>query len=486
MQLISLTCFLIVVNAGSDVLDWGDKTFDTEVKDHEIVLIEFFAPWCGHCKRLAPEYEKAATKLKSNDPPVALAKVDCTAEKAVCDRFGVSGFPTLKIFKKGEMSSDYDGPREADGIVKYMRSHVGPSSKELNTIAEIEKYLAADEHSIIGFFEKESKLKDSFLKVADTDRDRFRFGHSSAKEILDKYQFTDDIVVFHPKRLHSKFEDPHIRYDGNYDTDKIKKFYQTKMQGLCGHRTSDSVSAFEKPLVVAYFNVDYVKDAKGTNYWRNRILKVAQDFKRKIHFAISNKDDFTHELEEFGLSDKKGSDKPIIAAHGATGEKYPMKDDYSPENFKKFLDDLVADKLESYMKSEPLPENDDTPTKTVVGKNFKEIVNQDKDVLIEFYAPWCGHCKKLTPIWDELGEKLAKENVVIAKMDATANDVPSIFTVTGFPTIYWVPKDKKTAPVVYQGGRELDDFMKYIAKESTEELNGFERDGKKKKGKKEL
>lgn len=62
----------------------------------------------------------------------------------------------------------------------------------------------------------------------------------------------------------------------------------------------------------------------GTNYWRNRILKVAQDYKRKVNFAISNKDDFSHELEEYGLGDKKSSDKPIVAAQGAKGEKYQM------------------------------------------------------------------------------------------------------------------------------------------------------------------
>lgn len=100
---------------------------------------------------------------------------------------------------------------------------------------------------------------------------------------------------------------------------------------------------------------------------------------------------------------------------------------FSPENLKKFVDDLLAGKLEPYLKSEPLPEhNDVTPVKVslfifltstnnldlaffkvVVAKNFKEIINQDKDVLVEFYAPWCGHCKKLSPIWDELGEKVS-------------------------------------------------------------------------------
>ena len=69
----------------------------------------------------------------------------------------------------------------------------------------------------------------------------------------------------------------------------------------------------------------------------------------------------------------------------------------------------------------------------MVAKNFEEIVNDpEKDVLIEFYAPWCGHCKSLEPKYKELGEKMAdEESVVIAKMDATANDVPPPYQVRG-------------------------------------------------------
>lgn len=253
---------------------------------------------------------------------------------------------------------------------------------------------------------------------------------------------------------------------------------------MCGHRTSDNAQSFEKPLIVVYYNVDYVKDLKGTNYWRNRVLKVAQDYKGKLTFAVGNKNDFSHELDEHGLGEKKDSEKPVAAAMGKNGEKYPMTEEFSPENLKKFAEDVLAGKLEAYMKSEPIPEDNDGPVTTVVAKNFKEIMEQDKDILIEFYAPWCGHCKKLAPIFDELGEKLKGENVVIAKMDATANDVPPSFGVTGFPTLFWIPKGKKTSPVKYSGGRELNDFVNYISKEATNELNGFGRDGKAKKQKK--
>lgn len=67
---------------------------------------------CGHCKRLKPEYAKAGELLRGED--IALAKVDCTeGGKETCSQFSVSGYPTLKIFKKGLVSSDYNGPREA-------------------------------------------------------------------------------------------------------------------------------------------------------------------------------------------------------------------------------------------------------------------------------------------------------------------------------------------------------------------------------------
>jgi protein disulfide-isomerase A1 len=96
----------------SDVHDLKADTFNDFIKDHELVLAEFFAPWCGHCKALAPEYETAATALKEKDIP--LVKVDCTAEADLCKEYGVEGYPTVKVFRGLENIAPYTGQRKSD------------------------------------------------------------------------------------------------------------------------------------------------------------------------------------------------------------------------------------------------------------------------------------------------------------------------------------------------------------------------------------
>jgi len=469
----------------SDVVELTDGSFSSEVDGKEIMLVEFFAPWCGHCKKLAPEYEEAATKLKVNDPPIPLAKVDCTeGGKGTCSKYGVSGYPTLKIFRNGEFSQDYQGSRDSAGIVQYMKKQAEPTSKEISTLVELNKKLESDTAVIVGFFDKDDEIKTEFMTVADQLRESHTFAHTSSEEVMAELGHRDAMVIFRPKHLNSKFEPNKEVFTGTETSFYMKKFIEETVHGMVGHMTSENEAQFKKPVCVVYFKVDYKLNPKGTNYWRNRVLKVATEFQNKVmKFAIASKTDFQRFLSDVGF--KTDDEEVNVVIRSDDGSKYKMTEKFSVDNFKAFLTQYFNAELTPYIKSEAVPEENDGPVKVVVGQTFDEIVNDpNKDVLIEFYAPWCGHCKNLEPIYKELGEKVKDvKDIVIAKMDATANDVPPTFKVEGFPTIYFAPMNNKDKPLKYSGARDVDSFVEYLQREATNTFK-LPSAGKKKKSKK--
>merc|ERR1719265_2439875 len=129
-------------------------------------------------------------------------------------------------------------------------------------------------------------------------------------------------------------------------------------------------------------------------------------------------------------------------------KKYPFTEEMTADGVRTFVSDFLAGKLNPTLKSEEVAADDQTHDVVVVrGTSFADIVlENDEDVLVEFYAPWCGHCKKLAPILDEVGARLKNNaNVVIAKMDSTANEVNvDGLSVKGYPTLYFFKgNDKK-------------------------------------------
>jgi protein disulfide-isomerase A1 len=104
-----------------DVLVLTDNNFKDAIKKHRNILVQFYAPWCGYCKSLAPEYAKAAGILAADGSSFKLAKVDATVEKTLSKDFGIRGFPTMKYFVKGKLKSEYNGTRDAAGIVAWAK-----------------------------------------------------------------------------------------------------------------------------------------------------------------------------------------------------------------------------------------------------------------------------------------------------------------------------------------------------------------------------
>ncbi|XP_030956450.1 probable protein disulfide-isomerase A6 [Quercus lobata] len=112
-----------------DVVVLTEDNFDKEVGQDRDALVEFYAPWCGHCKKLAPEYEKLGSSFKKAKT-VLIGKVDCDSHKSICSKYGVSGYPTIKWFPKGSLEpKKYEGARNAEALAEFVNKEGGTNVK---------------------------------------------------------------------------------------------------------------------------------------------------------------------------------------------------------------------------------------------------------------------------------------------------------------------------------------------------------------------
>lgn len=160
-------------------------------------------------------------------------------------------------------------------------------------------------------------------------------------------------------------------------------------------------------------------------------------------------------------------------SHGFQGaKKYRLdtrKGAVKSDDVLHFLDDYEQKKLKPYLRSEPEPVvGDETgPVHVIVGSTFSGIVHDETvDVLVDFYAPWCGHCRKLEPTYKELAKRLRHVRTLkIAKLDATRNEVEGMM-IQSYPSIFLFPA-KGNRKVEYEGRRGLEDFVAFLHRHAT-------------------
>jgi len=455
--------------AGDDnVLVLKDSTFDKAIKDNNLILVEFYAPWCGHCKKLAPEYSKAADQLV--DTEAKLAMVDATEEKNVGEEYEIKGFPTLKLFRNGKVS-DYEGGRTAADIVKYMKSFIGPAVKEVGDQDALDT-LVKENSVVVALFadaESDEAAANTFAKIADDHRTEYTFVSAPAALGSKHCKDGQKLVVL------KTFDDLAAAYSGDIEEEPVMAFIGAESLPLLAEVGPENYSKYMArglPFAWLFINPDEkdVSDAAIAE-----VTKVASEFKGKLSFVWLSGKQYESMVTKMALSGKK---LPALAIEDDKGRHFPLDesaDKVTSADVKALVQGFLDGKIEAKIKSEPKIEKNPDPEDGVwilTGNEFQaEAVDADKDVLVEFYAPWCGHCKKLKPVYAEVADYLKDTpGIRIAKMDATINDPPADIEVRGFPTIKFKKAGEKKFGE-YNGGRDKDAFLGFLKKNARTEFD---------------
>ncbi|KAM3317892.1 hypothetical protein ACQJBY_035549 [Aegilops geniculata] len=437
--------------------------FTTVLAARRHVMVEFYAPWCGHCRALAPHYAAAASHLAEQGADVALAKVDATEEQDLAQAHGVQGYPTLLFFIDG-VPRDYAGERTKDAIVAWIGKKLGPAVQNLTAVDEAEKIVTGDDVAVLAFLHHLSGAHSDELAAASRLEDTISFYQTTSPDVAKLFHI--DPEAKRPSVVLLKKEEEKLTFfDGEFRASAIAEFVSANKIPLITTLTQETAPAiFDNPIKkqILLFAV-----AKESSKFLPIIKETAKSFKGKLLFVFVERDN--EEVGEpvanyFGIT---GNETTALAYTGnEDAKKFFFSGEISLDSIKEFAQDFLEDKLTPSYKSDPVPESNDEDVKVVVGKSLDQIVlDESKDVLLEVYAPWCGHCQSLEPIYNKLAKYLRGiDSLVIAKMDGTNNEHPHA-KPDGFPTILFYPAGKKSfEPITFEGDRTVVEMYKFLKK----------------------
>ncbi len=296
--------------------------------------------------------------------------------------------------------------------------------------------------------------------------DEFKFYHTSeaaGKEAFPELTKTPTVVVLRD------FDEPKLFYTEEIKSEPIEAFLRKNQLPTVANFDQETVTVVfqrgsRKGVVLVY--------RPGTDdKAKEEFTKFAQANKSPeyLFIAASSRDEWGQRLVNFyGMSD---TDMPVVeglTVKNGEPQRFRHKGEIVLDQLNAFFVDLKAGKIAKFVKSEEIPATNPGPVYTVVGKSFKaDVIDNDMDVLVKFYAPWCGHCKHLAPIYVQTAEAL-KHNpkLRLVEIDATKNDIEGV-NVRSFPTIKFYKAGQKDKPIDFSGDRTQEGFTKFLKEKCT-------------------
>jgi len=338
---------------------------------------------------------------------------------------------------------------------------------------DFEKFSTSDKVVVVGFVKEGSDEYKALEANAKELRDQFVFGYIDDAELAKKAGAQVPGIV-----VYKQFDEGKAVLEGKITKESIEEFVKVESVPLMDELGPENYSKYmESGLPLVYLFTTDAEDKKTVGAWCEAIAKKVQG---KLNFVYIDAVKFSGHGKFLGLKENWPA---VIIQDVKHNTKFPYPQDkkIEKEALEKFIEDFQEGKLEPYVKSQDIPEKQEDGVYNVVAKTFDEVVlDKSKDVLLLFYAPWCGHCKKLAPTYIEIAKEINEaegSKVLVARMDATENDIPASSPwndLEGFPTVILFKAGDNT-PIVYEGDRSKESIIDFLKKNAVNEVKVAEK-----------
>lgn len=345
-HVISLFMFVLLSPVSADVIQMSAGNVQEILGSNELVFVNFYADWCRFSQILAPVFEETSNKVKEEFPmagKVAFAKVDCDAETTVAADYHITKYPTLKLFRNGQVvKKEYRGQRSSDSLAAYIREQLKDSIQvhtDLKSIDDLEQKKA----HVIGFFEsQDSENYKTFAKVASSLREDCLF-HSALGPVSQPERTTGDHIAFRPPN--TKGEDQ-VYMGSMTDYGALFQWAYGKCVPLVREITFENAEELTEeglPFLILFHAPD---DQEIVAKFNHEVSSQLMNEKNSMNFLIADGNKFTHPLHHLG---KSPSDLPVLAIdsfrHMYLFPHDVRKDLGTPGLLKQFVADLHSGKL---------------------------------------------------------------------------------------------------------------------------------------------
>ncbi|KAI3960214.1 hypothetical protein MKW98_016938 [Papaver atlanticum] len=293
--------------ADGKVLELVDSNFDSAIASFDFLLVDFYAPWCGHCKRLSPELDAAAPVLAKLEKPIAIAKVNADKYTRLATKYEIDGFPTMMIFMHG-VPVEYNGPRKAELLVRFLKKFVAPDVTLLESDSAISNFIemAGTNFPIfVGFGLNESVVSELAIKY------KRRAWFSVAKDFSEEAMITYDFdKVPAMVSMHQHYNERSVFY-GPFEGDFLEDYVKQSLLPLTmpiNYETLKMLKDDERKVVLTILE----DESNERSVQLIKLLRAAASANRDLIFGYVGYKQWEDFADTFGVNKKTKLPKMIV------------------------------------------------------------------------------------------------------------------------------------------------------------------------------